>query len=263
MEVLNMSKVTFGVDGSLGIITLNNPPLNLFSQEMVDELKAVLESLPGKNLRGLIINTSQRHFSAGAEMSLFEGKDAQAGKEAVDAFLVGLIQNIEALPYPTLAAVRGVCLGGGFEIALACDLIWAAKEAKFGSPEAKIGTIPLAAGSRGIAARAGMARAKEMVFEANNYTAEQMEKWNIVNKVVADAELDEQSLQYMRVLAEGATLAHAVTKQLHREYYNEGPNASDELILKLVPPLFETKDFINGVESLIKNGPGKAIFNAE
>jgi len=258
-----MSKVTFRVEGSLGIITLNNPPLNLFSQGMVDDLKAVLDSLPGKNLRGLIINTSQRHFSAGADMSLFEGKDAQAGKEAVDSFLVGLIQNIEAVPYPTLAAVRGVCLGGGFEIALACDLIWAAQEAKFGSPEAKIGTIPLAAGSRGIAARAGMARAKEMVFEANIYSAEQMEKWNIVNKVVAEAEIDEQSLQYMQALAEGATLAHAVTKQLHREYYNEGPKASDDMILKIVPPLFETQDFINGVQSLIENGPGKAKFKAE
>lgn len=258
-----MPKVTFGVEGSLGIITLNNPPLNLFSQEMVDELRNVLEGLPGKNLRGLIINTSLRHFSAGADMSLFAGKDSKAGKEAVDAFLVGLIRNIEALPYPTLAAVRGVCLGGGFEIALACDLIWASNEAKFGSPEAKIGTIPLAAGSRGIAARAGVARAKEMVFEANMYNAGQMEKWNIVNKVVADAELDEQSLQYMKMLAEGATLAHAVTKQLHREYYNEGPNASDDLILEIVPPLFETQDFINGVQSLIENGPGKAKFNAE
>jgi enoyl-CoA hydratase/carnithine racemase len=241
-----MSKVLFRTEGSLGIITLNNPPLNLFSQEMVDELMAILKELPGQNLRGLILNSSQRHFSAGADMSLFAGKDHQGGQEAVNAFLVGLIRSIEALPYPTLAAVRGVCLGGGFEIALACDLIWASNEAKFGNPEAKIGMIPLAAGSRMIAARAGIARAKEIVFEANMYNAEQLEKWDIVNRVVSDAEIEEQSLKYMKMLAEGATLAHAVTKELHREYYNEGPNRSDELLLEIVPPLFETKDFING-----------------
>jgi len=257
-----MSKVTFSVEGSLGIITLNDPALNLLSPELVDDLRAVVEGLPEKNLRGLILK-SNGNFSAGANMSLFTGKDSQGGREVLDTFLVGIVRKIEALPYPTLAVVRGLCLGGGFELALACDLIWSANEAKFGAVEATIGTVPLGAGSRMIAARAGMARAKEMVYDAKIYNAEQLEKWNIVNKVMPDGEINEQAAKYMERLAQGPTLAYAVTKRLHSEYYSKGLNCSDDLLLEIVPPLFETKDFVNGVKSLIENGPGKAKFDAQ
>lgn len=257
-----MGKVTFKVDGSLGILTLNDPPLNLLSREMVDEIGLIVDELPAQNLRGLIIN-SEGHFSAGANMSLFTGKNRQGGKEVLVSFLLRIVRRIEALPYPTLAVVRGLCLGGGFELALACDLIWAASEAKMGAVEATIGTVPLGAGSRMIAARSGVARAKEIVYEAKMYGAEQLEKWNIVNKVAADGEINEQALKYMQRLADGPTLAFAATKRLHSEYYNQGLNSSDELLLEVVPPLFESEDFVNGVKSLIENGPGKAKFKGQ
>lgn len=257
-----MSKVALTIEGFLGIITLSDPPLNLISPELADDLLATVLSLQQKELRGLIIK-SEGNFSAGANMSLFIGKDAKGGKKILDTFLVGIVRNIEALPYPTLAVVRGLCLGGGLELALACDLIWASQEARFGAVEATIGTVPLGAGSRMIAARAGVARAKEMVFEAKMYTADQMEKWNIVNKVVLDAEINEQALVYMARIAQGPTLAYGVSKKLNSAYYNEGRNSSDDLLLEIVPPLFETDDFIGGVKSLMENGPGKAKFTAK
>ena len=255
-----MNKATFNMEGSLGVITINDPPYNFMGQEMIDDLQSVVDGLPG-NLRGLLIKCDGGNFSAGANMSLFTGKDSKGGKEVTTAVL-GLFREIQALPYPTLAAVRGLCLGGGFELALSCDLIWAASDAKLGSPEATIGTIPLGGGSRGIAARAGVARAKEMVYEGKWYAAEKLEQWNIVNKVLPDAELNEQALKYMKKLCEGATLAHAITKKLHSEYYSNGLDSSDELLIEIVPPLFETEDFIKGVKSLLENGSGKAKFNA-
>lgn len=257
-----MDKVTFSLEGSLGVVTINDPPYNLMGQELMDELHSVVDGLPEKNLRGLLIKCDGGNFSAGANMSLFVGVDSNGSRELLSSVL-GLFHKIEGLPYPTLAAVRGLCLGGGFELALACDLIWAANGAKFGSPEATIGTIPLGAGSRGIAARAGVARAKEMVYEAKFYSAETMEKWNIVNKVLPDGELNEQAFKYMQILSEGPTLAHAVTKKLHSEYYNHGLDSSDNLLLEIVPPLFETNDFITGVKSLLENGPGRAKFYAK
>lgn len=249
------------MEGSLGVIALNDPPLNLLGQELIDDLQSVVDGLPEKNLRALLLKSDAGNFSAGANMSLFSGKDRKGGRALLDSFLE-VVHKIEELPYPTLAAVRGLCLGGGLELALACDLIWASQDARLGSPEAGIGTIPLGAGGRGIAARAGMARAKEMVFEAKFYTAENLEKWNIVNKVLPDGEVNEQALQYMKKLSEGATLAHAVTKKLFSEYYNHGRNSSDHLLLEIVPALFETTDFINAVKSLKENGPGKAKFYA-
>lgn len=257
-----MSKVSFSQDGSLGIIAMNDPPLNLLSQDVVDELQTVIKSVREKNLRGLIIK-SEGNFSAGANMSLFTGRDIQGGRKLLDGFLIGVVRRIEALPYPTLAVVRGLCLGGGFELALACDLIWAAAEAKIGAVEALIGTVPLGAGSRMIAARAGVARAKEMIYDAKMYSAEQLEKWNVVNKVLPDAEIDEQALKYMKKLAEGPTLAHAATKKLHSRYYSKGVDSSDDLLLQIVPPLFETSDFVNGVQSLLGKGPGKAKFEGK
>lgn len=74
--------------------------------------------------------------------------------------------------------------------------------------------------------------------------------------------MNEQALIYIKKLCEGATLAHAITKKLHSEYYNNGLNSSDGLLLQIVSPLFETEDFINGASSLLENGPGKAKFNA-
>lgn len=257
-----MNKITFSLEGFLGVVTINDPPYNLMGLELINDLHFVIDGLPEKNLRGLLIKCDGGNFSAGANMSLFTGVDSNGSRELLNAVL-GLFRKIEELPYPTLAAVRGLCLGGGFELALACDLIWAANDAKFGSPEATIGTIPLGAGSRGIAARAGVARAKEMIYEAKFYAAETMEKWNIVNKVLPDVELNEQALKYMQMLSEGPTLAHAVTKKLHREYYNRGLNSADKMLFEIVPPLFDTNDFINGVKSLLENGPGKAKFNAK
>jgi enoyl-CoA hydratase/carnithine racemase len=256
-----MNKATFSTEGSLGVVTINDSPYNFMGQELIDDLHSVIDGLFEKNLRGLLIQCNGSNFSAGANMSLFKGKDSDGGREVTTSILK-LFRKIQELPYPTLAAVRGLCLGGGFELALSCDLIWAASDAKLGSPEATIGTIPLGGGSRGIVARAGVAMAKEMVYEGKFYTAEKLEQWNIVNKVLPDAELNEQALKYMKKLCEGATLAHAVNKKLHNEYYNNGLDSSDNLLLEIVPPLFETEDFINGVKSLMENGPGKAKFNA-
>lgn len=256
-----MNKVLFNTEGSLGVVTLNDPPYNFMGQELTDDLRSVVEELSEKKLRGLLITCNGSNFSAGANMSLFTGKDINGGREVTTSVL-GLFRTIQDLPYPTLAAVRGLCLGGGFELALSCDLIWAASDAKLGLPEATIGTVPLGGGSRGIAARAGVARAKEMVYEGRFYLAEKLEQWNIVNKILPDAELNEQASQYMKKLCEGATLAYGITKKLHGEYYSNGLDSADDLLLQLVPPLFATEDFINGVKSLLENGPGKAKFNA-
>ena len=256
-----MSKVTFGLEDCLGIITLNDPPFNLLGKDLIDDLQSIMNELKQKSIRGLLLKSEGGNFSAGANMSLFSGGGSTGGREILDLFL-GIVHCIETLPYPTLASVNGLCLGGGFELALACDLIWAADNAKLGSPEVSIGTIPLGAGSRSIAARAGMARAKEMVYEGKFYTAEKLEQWNIVNKILPESELHEQALKYIKKLSEGPTLAHAVTKRLHNEYYNHGSNSSDDLLLEIVPALFETNDFMNGVKSLMDNGPGKAKFNA-
>ena len=92
-----------------------------------------------------------------------------------------MIDAIESLPVPTLAAVQGLCLAGGLEVALACDLIWAAEGSMLGQPEATIGAIPFAGGAQRVAARAGTARALEIVYTGGFYPAERLLDWGVLN----------------------------------------------------------------------------------
>jgi len=118
-----------------------------------------------------------------------------------------LLQVFDRLPIPIVAAVHGVCVGGGLELALAADLIVAAESAKIGAVEATLGLNPLMGAIQRITERAGAARAKEMALLARRYDARTLEKWNIINRVVADEQLPEASVTLAHELANGATRA--------------------------------------------------------
>jgi enoyl-CoA hydratase/carnithine racemase len=115
------------------------------------------------------------------------------------------LDHLERLPIPTIAAVQGGCMGGGFELALSCDLILAARSARFAFPEARVGIVTLQGGMMQIAERVGRAKAAEIVFLSEPATAEQMRQWNVVNWVVDDAEFESQAAALATRLAEGPT----------------------------------------------------------
>lgn len=121
--------------------------------------------------------------------------------------------------------------------------------------EAKIGTTTLAGGAQRIAARAGVARAKQMVFEGLPYDALTMERWGIVNSVVPDAELQDQALKYAQQLAAGPTAAHAVSKAVVNAYGKSGLAAADEALRVGAPRLFETEDKKRCVSAFFEKGP--------
>ncbi|MBN2224845.1 MAG: hypothetical protein JW765_09250 [Deltaproteobacteria bacterium] len=116
-------------------------------------------------------------------------------------------------------------------------------------------------GSQRIAARAGIARAKEIVFGARLYPAATFERWNIINRVLPDDQLTEKAMAYMRNLADnGPTLAIRSAKKIINAYNASGIAESDRLMIDLSGPIFDTEDVKKGVDSLLKNGPGKAKF---
>jgi len=121
-------KVRFTRDGSLGTVTLASPPLNLIGQQLISDLLAALDQVEAaEGLRALVLRGEGKVFSAGADVALFAGMTAHQLRPLIGAFL-DLGHRIERLPYPTLAAVHGTCMAGGFELALFCDLIWAAAD---------------------------------------------------------------------------------------------------------------------------------------
>ncbi len=251
-----MAKVTFNLDGNVGVLALSNPPLNLWDLGLLADWKSAVTAASRAPIRALVVRADGANFSGGADVKIFRDLDTGSAREMFELYLP-VIRKLETLPFPTIAAVQGLCLAAGMELVLACDLIWATESARLGQTEAMIGTSTLLGGIQRITARAGAARAKEMVFSGGQYDARTLERWNIVNRVVPDDKLDEEVLAYARVLADGPTASHAVGKELIRKQLAGGLDLADQHVLDIAMPLFETYDMQHGVEILVEHGARK------
>jgi enoyl-CoA hydratase/carnithine racemase len=253
-------KVTFTQDGSLGTITLRNPPMNQIGEELIADLTAAIglaEQAPG--LRALMLKGEGHTFSAGAEVDLFVGRGADAMRPLVASFL-DLGARIEALAFPTLAVAHGTCMAGGFELALFCDLIWAAEGTIVGLPESSLGIVPLAGGIERVAARAGIGRARSITLGGGLYKAEEFAAWGLIDRVVSAAELEEKAERFARKLADGPTLAYAAIKDIAAAYLRAGVTGADGRLLDAAVGLFDTVDAQEGIRSFLESGPGHAVY---
>src|ERR1700720_3287726 len=159
----------------------------------------------------------------------------------IDSFL-DLGRRVESLPFPTLAAVHGTCMAGGLELALFCDLIWAAEGTVLGLPETSLGIVPLAGGIERVAARAGLGRARTIALGGGLHTAEDFLAWGVIDRVLPVADLTAKAGKFARRLADGPTLAYAAVKELARAYTQDGIAGADALLLDAAVGLFDTRD---------------------
>ena len=247
-------------DGDLGVLVIENPPLNLFTGQMVSDIMSALDASEG--CRALLVRAEGRYFTGGVDVNVFAGlSEADAARLTAD--LMTITHRLEELPFPTMASVHALCLTAGLELALACDLIWAAESARFGLVETVIGLTPLMGGTQRIAERAGPARARELVMSGDLYEAATLERWNVVNRVLPDSELEAESLAFARRLAEGPTRAHDATKRIVRAYLENGVRGADEATAGIGAPLFETQDLRQAVQTFLAEGPGNAKFRGQ
>ena len=261
-----MSKIRLETSGALGLLTLANPPLNLFDEELIAELRAAVNQAMQLPLRGLLVRAEGKHFSGGADVATFSGRTADEARQRFTSHL-RTIADLEELPFPTIAAVQGACMAAGLELALACDLIWAASSARFGQVEASIGTTTLLGGVQRLAERAGPSRARELIYTADQYDAATFERWNIVNRVVPDERLESEAMAFAERLASGATLAFAAGKKIVRAYLDGGIRKADAVVDEIGPPLFDSVDMRTGVQGLLDYGPqgfrDKVVFKGQ
>lgn len=256
-ETTQRSTLQRGTDGNVAILTMQHAPHNLLGEKLVGDLFEALDWARGIGARSLVIRSGLRHFSAGAEMAAFECHKAG---EMHSLPLVELLAAFDELPIPILASVNGVCVGGGFELALACDFVIAGEGAKIGSVEATLGLFPLMGGIQRVAQRAGAARAKEMAMLARRYDARTLERWNIINRVVPDDLLEATTMTLAHELANGATVAHAATKRLVSIAISQGVAAADAAMAEVQMPIWRSEDLKVGIAALEANGPGNARF---
>lgn len=246
-------------DGNVASIVLDNPPLNLFGEDAWAGLTSCLAEVEGSDARALVWRAEGEIFTGGVDVNTFKRRVDQGG-EAEFGSLITVTRQLEGLEIPTLALVHGLCLTAGLEIALACDMIWATESARFGLVEAVVGLTPGAGGTQRMAERAGPARAAEFVMSGGLYDARTLERWNVVNRVVADDALTEKGMKFAHRLADGPTLAHAATKRIVRAYRAGGVDEADRITPDRFVELFSSEDLRNAVESFLSEGPGKAKF---
>jgi enoyl-CoA hydratase/carnithine racemase len=246
--------------GDVAEIVIANPPLNLFDEPLLADLEAAVARAAGERPRALLVRAEGDGFSAGVDVHVFAGL-TEASAHALTTRLLALARAVEDLPLPTVAAVHGLCLTAGLELALACDLIVGADDARFGLVERVVGITPLMGGTQRIAERAGPARARELVMSGRMFPAPVLERWNVVNRVEPAADLLERARGVAADLAAGPTLAHAATKRVVRAQIDHGTRGADERTADITSHLFETEDSRGAVRSFLQNGPGKATFS--
>jgi len=252
------NSVSRAMDGAVAVLSMHSKPYNLLDVQLCRDIIESLDWSRGQSARAVILRSSLRHFSAGADLDAMV--EAAELADVLDWGLVEVLRAFDEYPAPIVASVQGVCVGGGFELALACDLIIAAQSAKIGSVEATVGLHPLMGAIQRLAQRAGAARAKEMAMLGRRYDAATLERWNIINRVVPDEQLDAATMVLAQELAHGPTIAHAATKRLVACAINDGLADADEAMAEIQRPIFRSEDFRTGVSSYRENGIGMATF---
>jgi enoyl-CoA hydratase/carnithine racemase len=252
--------VRYEMDGKVAHLIMQDRPHNFLGLALIDGLIEGTRWARAQGARAVVVRSGLRNFCAGADVGLFERADSG---QAPNVDVTEILRVFDDLPLPVLASVHGVCVGGGLELALACDLVIAAESAKLGSVEATIGMNPLMGAMQRVAQRAGVSRAKEMAMLGRRYDARTLERWNVINRVVPDEVLLDATNVLAQELANGPTVAHASTKRVLAVAINSGVRAADEAMAELQQELWSSADLREGLRSLTVNGPGAARFEGK
>lgn len=246
--------------GSTRTITINRPKvLNALNKKVLFELKqAVSDIEQNKNIRAVVITgAGEKSFVAGADIS--EMKNCSS-IEAENFSHIGqmVFDSLENLKCPVIACVNGYALGGGLELALACDFIYSSENASFGLVETKLGLIPGFGGIARLCRRVGSAYAKEMIFSASHVTAQEALRVGLVNKVVDDGNVVDSCLSLAEKMSERGPLALGVCKKLLRQAENINKDAMDHLERTSFGLIFSSKDSKEGINAFLDKRP--AVF---
>ncbi|MED0659336.1 enoyl-CoA hydratase [Bacillus smithii] len=192
----------------IAIIILNRPEAaNALSKQLLSELKQLLQTIKGQNdIQTVIITGSGPFFCAGADLKERKGMDEEEVKQAVQQ-IRSIINEVENVPQPTIAAINGAAMGGGLELALACDIRIAAQDAKLGLTETSLGIIPGAGGTQRLPRLIGKGRAKELIFAARKISGAEAETLGLVEYAVEAERVLEKAFELAKEFVENAPLS--------------------------------------------------------
>jgi enoyl-CoA hydratase/carnithine racemase len=238
-------------DGHVALLRLNRPEArNALSPELMEQIAAELERLdPDPEVRCVVVAGSEKVFAAGADIkAMSERSFAEALRHPAASFW----RRLAAIKTPTIAAVSGYALGGGCELALACDMIVAAMGATFGQPEINLGIIPGGGGSQRLARVLGKQRAMELVLTGRRFDAAEAAALGLVNKVVPDDHWLEEAMALAKEVAEKPPIAARLAKQavLVAEETALSPGVENER--RLYELAMATEDRVEGMTAFLE-----------
>jgi enoyl-CoA hydratase/carnithine racemase len=244
-------------EDGVAVVTLNNPKVNALSQALLAELRAVAEELIANPPGALVITGGERIFAAGADISEFG--DAEQGRHITAGFHAAL-NAVAKIPRFVIAAVSGYALGGGCELALACDYRIVSERAVFGQPEVLLGIIPGGGGTQRLPRLIGRSKATEMMITGRQVKAEEALRIGLADELLPSDALHERALALASEAARGALHAQALIKRAVDAGVDQPLAEGLRLERDLFEAAFHTADSKIGVHSFLKYGPGKAEF---
>ncbi len=240
----------------VGIVRLNRPKqLNALNGELMDELGAALKAFDADDAIGCIVITgSEKAFAAGADI----GAMAKLGFAETYGgdFITRNWETIRSIRKPVIAAVAGFALGGGCELAMMCDFIIAADNARFGQPEIKLGIIPGAGGTQRLPRAVGKAKAMDLALTGRMMDATEAERSGLVSRVVAADKLMEETLAVALLVAGMPRLAAYAAKESVNRAFESGLSDGVMYERRLFQALFATEDQKEGMDAFMAKRPG-------
>jgi enoyl-CoA hydratase len=258
MQAMTYQLITTATQGKAFTITLNRPQqLNALNTALMQELGAALQAFDADEALGCaIITGSEKAFAAGADI----GAMAQMG--FADAYKGDFItrdwETLRSIRKPVIAAVAGFALGGGCELAMMCDIIIAADNAKFGQPEIKLGIIPGAGGTQRLPRAVGKAKAMDLVLTGRMMDAAEAEKAGLVSRVVPLDKLMDEALGVALVVSEYSQIAVMAAKESVNRAFEGSLADGIHFERRLFHALFATADQKEGMEAFVNKR--KAVF---
>ncbi|CAG4915161.1 2-(1,2-epoxy-1,2-dihydrophenyl)acetyl-CoA isomerase PaaG [Paraburkholderia gardini] len=247
--------VELDASSRVATVTLNRPDkLNSFTRVMHKELGAALDEVEAAGTRALVLTGAGRGFCAGqdlADLDFTPGAMTDLG-ELIDEHFNPLIRRLQALPMPVIAAVNGTAAGAGANLALACDLVIAARSASFIQAFVKIGLVPDSGGTWFLPQRLGMARALGLAMTGDRLPAEKAESWGLIWQAVDDADLQETATKLATQLAQQPALAIVAIRRAMREGVTQTLDAQLDLERDLQRELGASHDYEEGVRAFME-----------
>ena len=237
--------------GPIGLITLNRPKaLNALNGQLIGELTEALAGFDADpQIAVMVITGSERAFAAGADIKEMEGKDFI---EASQSDFIAPWQKVSRCKKPIVAAVAGYALGGGCELAMMCDIIIAADNAKFGQPEISLGAIPGAGGTQRLTRAVGKSKAMEMVLTGRMMDADEAERANLVARVVPLSELLDEALKLAETIAEKSQPIVAMAKEAVDVAYETTLQEGLRFERRAFYATFATEDRREGMQAFVE-----------